>query len=40
MQGCQERFEGAARTELWNIDAERYNDAVRTFFAELVADDF
>jgi pimeloyl-ACP methyl ester carboxylesterase len=35
-----ERFEGAVRTELWNIDAERYNTAVEEFLTELTADDF
>lgn len=33
-----ERFEGAIRTELWNVDAERYNTVVAEFLAE-VADD-
>lgn len=31
-----ERFEGAGRAELWNIDPERYNAAVLAFLAELV----
>jgi len=35
-----ERFEGAARDELWNVDAERYHDAVAAFIAELLSDDF
>lgn len=30
-----ERFEGAARTELWNLDPERYNAAVSLFLAEI-----
>jgi pimeloyl-ACP methyl ester carboxylesterase len=35
-----ERFEGARRTELWNVDAERYNTAVRLFLSELISDNF
>jgi pimeloyl-ACP methyl ester carboxylesterase len=35
-----ERFEGAQRTELWNIDAERYNAAVLAFLTELAGEDF
>ena len=31
-----ERFEGAARTELWNLDPERYNAAVAAFLAEML----
>lgn len=34
-----ERFEGAIRTELWNVDAERYNTAVADFLAGFVAED-
>ncbi|MDJ0952283.1 MAG: hypothetical protein QNJ81_01265 [Acidimicrobiia bacterium] len=34
------RFEGAERVELWNVDPERYNEAVIEFLAELIADDF
>jgi pimeloyl-ACP methyl ester carboxylesterase len=30
-----ERFEGARRTELWNIDPERYGDAVLVFLTKL-----
>ena len=30
-----ERFDGANRTELWNVDAERYNDAVVAFLGTL-----
>lgn len=33
-----ERFEGAGRTELWNLDAERYDEAVATFVANVAAD--
>lgn len=35
-----ERFEGALRTELWNIDPERYNAAVAEFLEEVTATDF
>ncbi len=35
-----EQFEGAVRSELWNIDAERYNNAVAEFLAELTSDEF
>ena len=35
-----ERFEGAQRTELWNIDAERYNAAVLAFLTDLAGEDF
>ncbi|MCP3995553.1 MAG: hypothetical protein GY722_10870 [bacterium] len=34
-----ERFEGAARTELWNIDAERYNASVMAFLTELTGEE-
>ena len=34
-----ERFEGAIRTELWNVDPERYNLAVTRFLAGLVAEE-
>lgn len=30
-----ERFDGARRTELWNLDPERYNDAVLLFLDEI-----
>ena len=35
-----ERFEGADRVELWNVDAERYNNVVLSFLNELIAEDF
>ena len=35
-----ERFEGAVRTELWNIAAERYNGVVLEFLTELITPDF
>lgn len=31
-----ERFEGATRMELWNVDAERYSNAVASFLASIV----
>ena len=34
-----ELFEGAARTELWNLDPERYNAAVTTFFEKIFSPD-
>jgi len=33
-----ERFEGAARVELWNHEPERYSDAVVSFLAEVAVD--
>ncbi len=35
-----ERFEGAVRTELWNVAAERYNGVVLEFLTELITPDF
>ncbi|MCP4309067.1 MAG: hypothetical protein GY926_24185 [bacterium] len=33
-----ERFDGARRVELWNVDAERYNAAVMAFLEEILAE--
>jgi pimeloyl-ACP methyl ester carboxylesterase len=33
-----ERFDGAGRTEAWNIDAERYNAAVSEFLTRVAGD--
>ena len=34
-----ERFDGAVRTELWNVDPERYNTAVLQFLLGLASED-